>query len=133
MSYTYGILNAWQKMKTLNLWLPVFLWAAVIFTLSTISNPRASQFFVWDFIAKKVAHVTEYAILFILILRATHKNFVLAFTLTVLYSISDEFHQSFIPGRTPAIYDVGLDSSGAAIAGYVIWKLKLHQSKKHKI
>lgn len=114
------------------LWLPVVLWAAIIFTLSSISNPRASQFFVLDFIFKKTAHVSEYAILFILLFRATKKNFPLAFVLTVLYAITDEIHQSFTPGRTPAIYDVGLDSSGAAIAGYVIWKLKLHQRQKRK-
>lgn len=119
-------------MKTLNLWLPVFLWAAVIFFFSTLESPKASDFFVWDFIAKKVAHISEYAILYMLLLRATKKNFLLSFIITVLYSISDEIHQSFTPGRTPAIYDVGLDASGAGIAGYVIWKLKQNQREKHK-
>lgn len=105
-------------------WLPVFLWAGIIFFLSSLTNPKASQFFIWDFVIKKIAHMSEYAILFLIILRATKKNWVLSLVLTVLYSISDEIHQGFIPGRTPAIYDIGLDTSGAGIAGYVIWKLE---------
>ncbi|OGD87061.1 hypothetical protein A2870_02800 [Candidatus Curtissbacteria bacterium RIFCSPHIGHO2_01_FULL_41_11] len=113
-------------------WLPPVLWAGVIFTLSTINNPIASQFFVWDFIIKKIAHVTEYAILYILLLRATRGNYALSLIITFLYSISDEVHQGFVPGRSPAVYDIGLDMSGAAIAGYAIWKLKLHPQRKHK-
>ncbi|MDZ4210051.1 MAG: VanZ family protein, partial [Candidatus Curtissbacteria bacterium] len=85
-------------MKTLNLWLPVFLWAAVIFFFSTLTNPKASDFFIWDFIAKKIAHISEYAILYMLLFRATGKNVVLSFVITILYAISDEIHQGFIPG-----------------------------------
>ena len=148
MASIYGILNACQKaqMRTLQRmfeaffdtksqvarWLPPLLWAAVIFTFSSLRNPVVSQFFVWDYIAKKIAHVTEYAILFLLILRATKKNWILSILLTIAYAVTDEFHQSFIPGRTPAIYDIGLDTSGANIAGYIIWKLKPRQRRQLK-
>jgi len=111
--------------STLTRWLPVILWAAVIFTFSSIPQIKVSEFFIWDFIAKKTAHVSEYAILFALIFRATSGNYVLSFTLTMLYAATDEFHQSFVPGRTSTFFDLGFDLTGANIAAYIIWKLKL--------
>jgi len=105
-------------------WLPVILWAAVIFTFSSISQIKVSQFFIWDFITKKIAHVSEYAILFILIFRATKGNYLMSFILTMLYAASDEFHQSFVPGRTSTFFDLGFDLTGANIAAYIIWKLR---------
>jgi len=43
---------------------------------------------------------------------------VLAVTICLLYGISDEFHQSFIPGRYPSIWDIAADFLGASI---VVW------------
>lgn len=42
----------------------------------------------------------------------------------VLYAMSDEYHQSFIPGRGPSIYDVGIDGCGGAL-GIMLVKTKL--------
>lgn len=113
-------------------WLPVFLWALVIFTFSSINQISTSQVFVLDFIAKKIAHVSEYAILFILIFRASRKRWIRSFILTLTYAISDEFHQSFVPGRTAAFFDLGFDLSGANICAYIIWKLQQSLPKKRK-
>lgn len=110
--------------SALGKWLPVFLWAVVIFAFSSITQIKVSEFFIWDFIAKKTAHVSEYAILFALIFRATKNNYLAAFVLTMLYAVSDEFHQSFVPGRTATFFDLGFDLTGANIASYTIWKLK---------
>lgn len=114
-------------------WLAVFLWAAVIFAFSSIKQVQVSQFFIWDFIAKKIAHVSEYAILYTLIFRATRGQWKKSLALTMLYAISDEIHQKFVPGRTSSIYDLGFDMSGANIAGYILWKLGLFPKKKRKI
>ena len=111
-------------------WLPVFLWAGVIFALSSISQITVAEFFLWDFAAKKVAHLTEYAVLYALLLRATKKNWVLSFVLTMIYASSDEIHQSFVPGRNAAVYDLAFDFSGAAISAYIIWKLRQIRPKK---
>ena len=105
-------------------WLPVILWAVVIFTFSSIPQIKVSQFFLWDFITKKIAHISEYAILFTLIFRATKGNYLMSFILTILYSASDEYHQSFIQGRTARFYDLGFDLTGANIASYILWKLR---------
>ncbi len=124
-----------KKNKVINLllnWLPVFLWAALIFHLSSIKQAKVSDFFVWDYVVKKTAHVTEYAILYGLIYRATKKNFILAYILTILYACTDEFHQSFIIGRTATPLDLGFDASGANIASYLLWKLKQIRLKKAK-
>ena len=104
-------------------WLPVFLWAVVIFALSSIQQITVAEFFLWDFAAKKVAHLGEYAVLYALILRAIEKKWVLSFFLTMIYAMSDEIHQSFVPGRTASILDFGIDLSGANLAAYTIWKL----------
>lgn len=115
-----------------NKWLPVFLWAAVIFVLSGIEQVTVSKFYIWDFIAKKIAHVSEFAILFALIWRATGGKWRWAFVLTLLYAITDEIHQSFVPGRTAAIYDLGFDLTGANIAAYLIWKFAQRRKNKRK-
>lgn len=118
--------------KTVVRWLPVFLWAVTIFALSSIEQITVSQFFIWDFIAKKIAHISEYAILFALIFRATGNKWIASFSLTMLYAASDEFHQSFVPGRTATVLDLGFDLTGANIAAYLIWKLKPHLPAKPK-
>ena len=113
-------------------WLSVFLWAVVIFALSSIQQITVAEFFIWDFAAKKVAHLTEYAVLYALFLRATEKNWVLSFVMTMVYAASDEIHQSYVPGRTAAVYDLAFDFSGASISAYIIWKLKQIHPKKQK-
>ena len=118
--------------SALGRWLPVFLWAAVIFAFSSPPQIKVSQFFLWDFIAKKTAHLSEYAILFALIFRATKGSWILSFLLIMLYAVSDEFHQSFVPGRTATYFDLGFDLSGANIASYIIWKLKQARPGKPK-
>ena len=67
---------------------------------------------------RKLAHFSIYFILFILTIEAIkHKNnaFIIAITICVLYSISDEIHQQFVDGRTGKIIDVFIDSIGSLI------------------
>ena len=52
--------------------------------------------------------------------RQLHWTLVCA-ALADLYGISDEYHQSFVPNRTASMYDVGLDSLGAAAASLGCW------------
>ena len=72
----------------------------------------------------------EYAVFVILNFRAylnygveKKKALKIALLTAILYGISDEFHQSFTPGREPALRDVIFDTIGASIAVYFIWKL----------
>src|SRR5699024_9669514 len=67
---------------------------------------------------RKSAHFTAYLLLGMLVLHAlrkpSRKGCTVAFLISLLYAISDEFHQLFVPGRSGEIRDVVIDSMGAA-------------------
>lgn len=113
-------------MKKMLLWLPVLLWCGLIFFLSSIPNLR-TEFRFWDLVLRKAAHMTEYAILFLLTRRAVVGSSAafagyagtLAAIFTILYAVSDEFHQSFVPTRGPTVQDVGIDAVGV-FAGVIL-------------
>ncbi|SES91481.1 VanZ like family protein [Oceanobacillus limi] len=74
------------------------------------------------FFIRKGAHFTVYFVLGFLVMNALRRSSVesrkamaLAFAISVLYAISDETHQLFIPGRSGEIRDVGIDSTGAIV------------------
>jgi VanZ family protein len=94
-------------------WLPVLVWAAVIFAFSSVPD-LGTGLGAWDLVVRKLAHAAEYAILGALLVRATGRVR-LAFVLAVVYAASDEFHQSFVEGRVAAVHDVAIDAAGAAL------------------
>jgi VanZ family protein len=91
-------------------WLPVIAWAAVIFALSSIPH-LGTGLGTWDTVLRKGAHVTEYAILGLLLLRAVGRELP-AFLIGVAYAITDEVHQHFVQGRHASPIDVAIDSAG---------------------
>lgn len=99
----------------------VAVWAALIFTASSFPNPPGASGGEWQY---DLAHTVEYAILAALAffaLRAHRTSWpwfavaVTAWAFAVLYGMSDEFHQSFVPNRDANWLDVGFDSLGAAL------------------
>ena len=98
--------------RALTHWLPVVLWAALIFTLSSIPSLH-SGLGTWDLILRKCAHVTEYAILTFLLRRALAAPW--AAGVAFLYACSDEYHQSFVVGREGRPRDVAIDTIGIII------------------
>ncbi|MDQ3876200.1 MAG: VanZ family protein [Actinomycetota bacterium] len=100
-------------------WLPVVVWAGVIFVLSSIPN-LSSGLGTWDLVLRKAAHSTEYAILGLLLLRALGRE-VPAFLLAVAYAVSDEVHQHFVSGRNASPADVAVDAAGVAL-GLVLYR-----------
>ena len=99
-------------------WLPIVLWAAVIFAFSSIPS-LSSGLGTWDLILRKIAHLSEYAILGALLLRAIQRPAV-AILAGGLYAVTDEVHQHFVRGRHAAWYDVLIDTVGVAI-GVLAW------------
>lgn len=77
-----------------------------------------------DYVVKKGGHALGYGLLGLFYWRGLKGEndsveprwFFLAWIMAVLYSVTDEFHQSFVPGRHPAVTDVMIDASGAAVA-----------------
>jgi VanZ family protein len=82
------------------------------------------DFGVLDYMVKKGGHAFGYGLLGLSFLRGLKGNsdsvdrrwFYLAWGMACLYSATDEFHQSFVPGRHPAVTDVMIDAAGAALA-----------------
>jgi len=105
--------------RVLTHWLPVVLWAGVIFALSSIPH-LGTGLGVWDTVLRKGAHVTEYAILALVLLRAVGRE-APALALGVLYAASDELHQSFVRGRHASPVDVAIDSVGLLL-GLLAWR-----------
>jgi VanZ family protein len=97
----------------LSTWLPVVAWAAVIFVLSSIPH-LGTGLGTWDTILRKGAHVSEYAILGLLLMRAIGRE-APAFVLGIGYAITDEVHQHFVSGRHSSPLDVAIDSTGVLI------------------
>ncbi|MDZ4228954.1 MAG: VanZ family protein [Patescibacteria group bacterium] len=110
--------------QKLRLWVPVIVWMGVIFGFSSLPINHTAEFNWLDFIVKKSAHITEYAILYWLVWRAWSNQgrlpltriFVTSLLVTLVYSLSDEWHQTFVPGREGTLRDVGFDTLGMLVA-----------------
>lgn len=116
-------------------WLPVILWAGGIFFLSSFSNPYAFLLPAPLYIALpheqlgQFSHTFVYVVLAFLLARAlVHKpgkriNLVSlpAWGMAVVYALSDEIHQLFVPGRTFQLADLALDALGALV-GVLIFR-----------
>jgi VanZ family protein len=106
------------RSRLLTVWLPVLVWAAVIFAFSSIPS-LSSGLGTWDTILRKVAHVTEYAVLGALLYRALGRE-PLALAAGVAYAATDELHQHFVRGRHASPVDVAIDAVGVAV-GMLLW------------
>lgn len=100
-------------------WLPVLIWAGLIFGFSSVPD-LGTGLGGWDLVLRKLAHAAEYAVLGALLARATGRAG-LAVALGALYALSDEIHQSFVPGRVGSPLDVAIDVVGVAI-GVALWQ-----------
>ena len=116
-------------LRKLYYWLPMLLWMGLIFALSSRSNLPSLPNKTVDFTIKKAGHITEYGVLAFLLWRAISKekgwlalpSFGGAFVLSCLYAMSDEFHQTFVPGRSSRLTDVGFDALGALLVLGLVW------------
>lgn len=150
-------------MDWLKRWWPALAWAVVISTFSTslFTSDNTSRIIVpvlhWLFphaamatlfeihhYIRKSAHFTEYFILSLLILhgiragrRETHLKWAVIVVIVVAaYASLDEIHQMFVPGRTPAVHDVMIDTSGGIAAQviaalFALWfRVRRPQSKE---
>jgi len=139
-----------RRARLYRYWLPPILCAAAIFFASTsalsaentgsalaavinafVGHPlTTSQFNVIHFLVRKAGHLTEYAILGALLFRAFRGEergwrlrwALYAVAVAALYAASDELHQSFVPGRTPAVADVLIDAAGATLVQVLFFR-----------
>jgi len=126
-----------KKIIFFGYFIPVLAWTGVIFYFSSIPNLHYSQKVYLEIILRKGAHFLEYAVLAFLLWRMFfkilgtnyNKTYFLSFLTASLYSVSDEFHQTFISGRMGKIEDVLFDIISVFISLQFIFLFK----KKRKI
>jgi len=113
--------------RRLRRWLPVVLYAALIFVGSSIPGSSIDpRFSVHD----KLIHATEYAGFAFLLARAFGvRRWWLAIVVGALYAVSDEFHQTFTPMRSGNdLGDITADIIGSTI-GATAWMLLLRRRR----
>lgn len=108
--------------KFLTYWLPPLVWMLVIFVLSSRESTSVSEQYILNFVFFKMLHVIEYALLYFLTFRAfnsikdkgmTSKDrFIFPIFISILFAISDEIHQTYVPTREGRIRDVFIDTLG---------------------
>ncbi len=83
----------------------------------------------WEFLIKKSGHMLAYGMLAALTARALPRSGQtprraawLALLVAAGYALSDEFHQSFVPGRYASPVDIGFDMAGAVLATLIAFR-----------
>jgi VanZ family protein len=121
--------NKWLR------WLAVVAWMGVIFFLSAQPTlPRIVPSLFPSF-QDVLGHLAVYSILAALLYWAltglgVERPALLAFLIVFLFGLSDEFHQSFVPGRNPDPFDVATDLVGAGITLLFISLLRLRRTRR---
>jgi len=104
---------------------PLILWL--------FPNTSPETLAVVHFITRKLAHFTEYAILGFLAARAFRMSprpgvrirwFLISLFLILIYALLDEYHQSFVPTRTPSVWDSLIDMAGGLTALLIVRRRK---------
>jgi len=109
-------------------WLPPIVWMAIIFAFS--AQHGGGHLPTAEIIVRKLGHVAGYFVLTLLLVRALRRSGVapavpVAAAVALVYAASDEWHQSFVPGRTATPRDVGIDAVGMALAALAATRTRL--------
>jgi VanZ family protein len=109
--------------------LPAIAWAVLIFLLSSI--PAGKLPILAHYLNDKVEHAAEYFVFGLLIYRALEpaKNrnrfswfrLVIPILVIIVFGLSDEYHQGFVPGRSVDMKDVMADTVGGLFAAIAIY------------
>lgn len=113
---------------------PAIAWAALIFILSHQSRPLPIAPPIAHF--DKVLHAGAYGLLAVLAARALRaaglpgrRALWVTVLVASLYGASDEFHQSFVPGRDPDPLDWAADTAGAVLGAALVVGLPRRRSR----
>jgi VanZ family protein len=96
----------------------------LIFYFSSRQKIAVSESYLLSFLFFKSLHIVEYGVLFLLWRFALYKNkrsVKIAAIISILYGVSDEFHQTFVPTREGRIRDVFIDALGI----FIFWQFFL--------
>ena len=118
-------------MRRYLVWLPSCAWAGVIFFISAQPKETFDRLGLTNQFLSIGGHFISFGLLMFLIVLALYYGsklplryvLVTAFTIVALYGLSDEYHQSFVPGRTATLWDWLVDLLGAL----AIWLILKNQ------
>jgi len=122
-------------------WLPPISLMTIIFFLSSRQSISVGKSYEVNFVTFKSMHILEYALMFFLLFRAYYRSFTiknksilffLAIITTLIYAAFDEFHQTFVPTRSGAIRDIGIDSIGILLS-FLYTKIHLAKLVKKRL
>ena len=106
----------------------------VIFILS--AQPGGGDHAWWDVVLRKLGHVTGYALLTTLwwwaLRGVSRRPLLLAAVISLAYGCTDEFHQTFVSGRTGTLVDVGVDAIGIALAAYLLSRPRIRRMRRSR-
>jgi len=124
---------SWFERHSKVSWFVVVVIAVVIFYLSSLTFEGVNTGSGGSLLAK-IYHVCAFfflaAFLLISLVKGKHKRFsLLAVLLAVLYGVSDEIHQLFVPGRYGSVLDIGYDSVGIVFA-FMVYTIVLLKREK---
>ena len=122
-------------------WLPAVTMMVLIFIASSMPGDEVPEFGTIDLIIKKGGHLIGYALLAAACFMAAYggnknaiRSVVISLCIAVVYAASDEYHQTFTPGRSPSVVDVGIDTAGAIIGnGIASFIIKFINRPKQKM
>jgi VanZ family protein len=134
-----------RKLRVTFTWMIVVIWMILIYRLS--AQPTVEKVVpdvdyrlgTFNHLVRKNAHFFIYFVLAILIINALSnsrgrrlRNFIFALGFSILYAISDEIHQLFVPGRGGQVKDVFIDSMGSLL-GIGIYLLVVRKSRVTRV
>lgn len=114
-------------MKKIIRFIPAIIWMGIIFYFSSRQTSGIGGDSYWlRFLILKSFHIIEYCLLFLFVAFGfKFKLNLISIIISYLYGCTDEFHQTFIPGRTGRFRDTFFDLSGILI-GFLLIKLINH-------
>lgn len=113
-----------KRLFNLLRFLPPLLWMGLIFYGSSRQRVAISENYWLSFLFFKTLHIIEYGVLFILWYFTLYKKRYrekVALIISILYGISDELHQTFVPTREGRVRDVFIDALGV----FIFWHFVL--------
>jgi len=121
-------------------WLPPLAWMGLIFVLSAQPDLPSPPGPWLDTLLKKTGHAVEYAVLAWLYRRALRPYVgasavlrTISAALAIAYALSDEYHQTFVPGRTGRLFDLAIDGVGASGAMLLDWWLERRRALSRQV
>jgi VanZ family protein len=106
----------------------------VIFILS--AQPGGGDHAWWEVALRKLGHVTGYALLTTLwwwaLRGVSRRPLLLAAAISLAYGCTDEFHQTFVNGRTGTPVDVGVDAIGIGLAACLLSRPRIRRMRRSR-